>query len=382
MGYSVLLVTPTYPPVLGGSEVEAQRVCDALRRRGHHFEVACQGGAPMPVVSRWTDPHGTPVRIFGHGVPAHRRALALATGSALMLATGRYDIAYFLMGGLHLAAALPVARARGIPILMKFSGSNTIRPLVASRLGRWELVMLKRWAGRILVLNPAMESEAVEAGLPAERLGWMPNPVDIEAFRPLDVRAKTELRRRMNIPAGERIVLFVGRMAPEKRLHSLLDAFAITGAADPMARLVLVGDGPLRGELEARVRAGNSRSQITFTGALSGDAVCQWMQAADLFALVSEFEGLPCSLIEAMSAGLTAVVSDIAANKQLIPDASRGRSAPVGDVSAIAARMTEALADPAWRLEAGALCRDDVAERFSMDAVAGRYEALFAELAG
>jgi glycosyltransferase involved in cell wall biosynthesis len=242
--------------------------------------------------------------------------------------------------------------------------------------------MLKRWAGRILVLNPAMESEAVEAGLPAERLGWMPNPVDIEAFRPLDVRAKTELRRRMNIPAGERIVLFVGRMAPEKRLHSLLDAFAITGAADPMARLVLVGDGPLRGELEARVRAGNSRSQITFTGALSGDAVCQWMQAADLFALVSEFEGLPCSLIEAMSAGLTAVVSDIAANKQLIPDASRGRSAPVGDVAAIAARMTEALADPAWRLEAGALCRDDVAERFSMDAVAGRYEALFAELAG
>lgn len=63
--FSVLLVSHTYPPVLGGSEVEAQRVCSALLRRGHRVTVLCSGGPPMADVSTRIDPAGVPVRIFG-----------------------------------------------------------------------------------------------------------------------------------------------------------------------------------------------------------------------------------------------------------------------------------------------------------------------------
>src|SRR5687767_2685524 len=65
---SVLLVCRSYPPVIGGSEIEAQRVCSGLIRRGHRMEVICCGGNPMPNVGRrWVDPYGVPVTMYGAG---------------------------------------------------------------------------------------------------------------------------------------------------------------------------------------------------------------------------------------------------------------------------------------------------------------------------
>src|SRR5215203_789616 len=64
---SVLLVCHSYPPVIGGSEIEAQRVCSGLIRRGHRMEVICCGGDPMPRARRWVDPYGVPVRMYGSG---------------------------------------------------------------------------------------------------------------------------------------------------------------------------------------------------------------------------------------------------------------------------------------------------------------------------
>ena len=379
-GLSVLLVTPSYPPVLGGSEIEAQRVCKMLRQRGYHMEVACGGGDPMPRQSEWTDPEGTPVYLFGHTPNKRLRAWSLAAGVARLLLSKRYDLVYLLMTGVHLAATLPLARMLNIPIVMKFSGSNTIRPLATSALGRLELRMLRRWADRILVLNQAMEVEAVEAGLPEERLGRMPNPVDTNSFRPLDPANRMALRRQMGRQEQEQMILYVGRLAPEKRLDSLLRAFEQVASSNQNARLVLVGDGPLRGALEAQAQAGQHADWITFAGAQSIHLVQNWMQIGNIFALVSEVEGLPCSLIEAMSVGMTAVVSDIPANTQLISDGERGRLAAVGNSEEIGRKLAECLADPAWSLEAGAACREFVLTRFSSAIVADHYEMLFSEL--
>ena len=195
-----------------------------------------------------------------------------------------------------------------------------------------------------MVLNQAMHAEAIEAGLPEERLDWMPNPVDTDMFRPLPALERHVLRRRLGLDEREQVILFVGRLAPEKRLNSLLDAFEQVAASNGNARLVVVGAGPLRQLLEEQAGAGRYAGRVLFTGAQPVEQVRKWMQGSDVFALVSEVEGLPCSLIEAMSAGMTAVVSDIAANTQLISDGERGRVAPVGDVAGIARQLTECLA--------------------------------------
>src|SRR5215469_8535066 len=138
---SVAVVCQSYPPVIGGSEIEAPRVCAGLVKRGHKVEVICEGAPPMPPLTRWTDPLGVSVRLIGTGFPPAIRGYAYALGVAWTLLRNRasYDVVYFLMSGLHLATGLPAARLRRIPILMKFSGSSLIRRMKDSWLGRLEL---------------------------------------------------------------------------------------------------------------------------------------------------------------------------------------------------------------------------------------------------
>ena len=377
--FSLLLVSHTYPPVLGGSEMEAQRVCAALLRRGHRVTVLCAGGAPMPDVSAWVDPAGVPVRIFGRHRLARDYAFAFGVAWTLLRERRRYQIVYFLMQGLHLAAGLPVARFLGKPVVMKVSGSGIIATMRGSWMGRLELWFLRRWAHRVMILNPGMAEEAAAAGLPPDRLLWMPNPIDTDEFAPCAPDRRRELRARFGIEPSAPAVIFVGRLAPEKELPSLIRAFAAARRDIPNATLVLVGDGPLRSELEAHAAGLSLDGAVRFTGRQTGAEVRDWLQASDVFALVSSNEGLPCSLLEAMSVGLPSVVSDIPANAQLVESEVHGLRAALGSPDLIAEALHRLLLDAPLRARMGAAARQRVLAGYSTDKVMDRYEALFSE---
>jgi glycosyltransferase involved in cell wall biosynthesis len=379
---SLLLISHSYPPVLGGSEMEAQRVCSALMRRGHSVTVLCAGGPPMPDVSRWTDPAGVPVRIFGGRRLARFRDYVFALGVVwtLVRECKRYQAAYFLMQGVHLAAGLPVARWLGKPVVMKVSGSSIITMMRKSWMGRLELRLLQKWAHRVMILNPGMAEEAAAAGFQPGRLLWMPNPVDAVEFAPCAPERRAELRAELGIPAGSRVVLFVGRLAPEKELASLIRAVAAAAPDVPRSLLALVGDGPMREKLEALASTLGLGGSVRFTGRQTVEEVRAWLQASDVFALVSSAEGFPCSLLEAMSAGLPSVVSDIPANVQLIDHGVHGLHAALGDEASIAGALTRLLLDETERVRMGAASRERVLERYSTEKVIDRYEALFAEM--
>jgi glycosyltransferase involved in cell wall biosynthesis len=382
---SFLLVCDTYPPVIGGSEIEAQRVCAALIKRGHRVTVLCAGGPPMPDLSEWVDPMGVPVRIFGRSSAARRRGFGFALGVAWTLLTrrNRYQFIYFLMQGLHLAVGLPVARVLRKPILMKVSGSGVFPLLQRSWIGRFELRCLAKWASRVMVLNPGMAREAAAAGINPEQLLWMPNPVDTEEFAPCDQDQKLRLRSQLKIPADALNILYVGRLAPEKELPSLLDAFARVAATVPNARLTFVGDGPVRQSLMDAAREMQLEPRVRFAGQQTGTEVQAWLQASDVFALTSSLEGFPCSLVEAMSAGLPSVVSDIPANAQLVDSEVHGFRVAVRDEAAIANALQCLLQNEALRREMGAAARSRVTKQYSTDKVLSRYEDLFEEtLAG
>jgi glycosyltransferase involved in cell wall biosynthesis len=381
---SFLLVTHSYPPVMGGSENEAQRVCTELMKRGHRVTVLCAGGGPMPRVTRWVDPCGVPVRIFGGRWPGRWRDRAFALGVAWTIFSERrnYQLVYFLMQGLHLAAGLPVARLLGKPVIMKFSASTIIPMLTKSWLGRLELRWLREWARRIMILNPGMEEEALSAGFTKRQLLWMPNPVDIERFVPASTEQRRSLRVILGVPSNAQIALFVGRLDPQKNLPSLIRSFARVAGQVPGGLLVLVGDGPDRDDLS--VLAGNLGlgAKVRFTGRLAETGVLQWLQASDIFVMVSHFEGLPCSLIEAMSTGLPSVVSDIPANTQLIGHEIHGLVAGLGDEQATGRAMVRLLGDASLRARMGQAARARVVATYPTEEVASRYEALFDEILG
>jgi len=376
---SLFLVSHSYPPVLGGSEIEAQRVCAALVRRGHNVTVLCAGGPPMPPIARWTDPFGVPVRILTRRSRGRFRDWVFAVSVAWTLFRERrnYRLVYFLMQGAHLATGLPMARWLGKPIVMKISGSSLATLMRASWLGRLELGWLNRWARRVMVLNPGIAQEAVEAGIHRERLFWMPNPIDTEEFAPCAPEARQAIRERFGIPAGAKAVLYVGRLAPEKELPSLLGAFATVAARLPEALLIFIGDGPCRQELETLTAKLGMEKRVRFAGRRPGEEICQWLQASDLFTLVSSNEGFPCSLSEAMACAIPSVVTDIPGSAQLIDDGAQGHVVPVKDEARLAEAIAGLLENPERRARMGEAARRRIVENYSTAKVLDRYERLF-----
>lgn len=375
---SVLLICYSYPPVLGGSEIEAQRIASGLIQRGHHIEVLTGAEQPMPAQSHWIDPYGVPVRIIGIGWPAKWQPRIFALGVAWLLwrQRRRYQVVYFLMQGLHLAVGLPIARWLHIPVIMKISGSAIIPRLQESWLGRLELRWLRRWAKRVMILNEGMVEEALNAGLDPQQLLWMPNPVDIEHFRPPSEQERTDLRLRFDLRGPT--VLYVGRLAPEKELASLLGGFAQTAVTFPEATLVLVGDGPCRSGLESQARQLGIDGRVRFVGRTS--EVRQWLQASDVFALVSSIEGFSCALTEAMACGLPSVVSDIAGNRQLVDPEVHGLRVPLRDQNAMAASLQRLLGDDSLRTRMGREARRRIVDNYGTEQVLDRYQALFSDI--
>jgi glycosyltransferase involved in cell wall biosynthesis len=335
----------------------------------------------MPDVSRWTDPDGVPVRIFARGWDSPVRDYLFAAGVVWTLwkERHRYRLVYFLMQGLHLAAGLPMARLLGKAVVMKFSGSGIINTMSQSFLGRLELRWLQRWADRIMILNTGMEKEALAVGFSKAQLCWMPNPVDTNEFAPATPEKRRSLRLQFAVPLDVPVVVYVGRLAPEKELPSLLGAFAKSLRRVPEARLVIVGDGPERERLTRAAEELDLAGRVLFTGRKPAIDVRRWLQLADVFALVSANEGFSCSLVEAMSVELPSLVSAIPANLQLIDSGVHGLLAPIGDEDSLAAALTRLLLDASLRAAMGRAARQRVLDNYSVNKVLDRYEALFRE---
>jgi glycosyltransferase involved in cell wall biosynthesis len=379
---SYVLVCHSYPPVLGGSEIEAQRVSFELQKQGYKPLIVCAGGDPMPHQRHWVDPFGLRVCIYGTG-PPRRKDLIYALGVAWTLFKERrnYDVAYFLMQGLQLATGVPVARLLGKPIVMKFSCSGLVRAMRDSWIARLELSFIKKWATKILILNPGMLEEAKQVGIDTSRLGWMPNPVDTDYFLPASAEERSAYRRELNIGQDTPLAVFVGRLDQQKKIPLMLGGFAKYVRRRPDAMLAILGDGSLRNEVRALATSLGLQKNVYFGGRVPAASVLKWNQLADTCMLVSEVEGLPCSLIESMSVGVPPVVSRIPAHTQLIEDGVHGILTEYGNEESIAEGLHRVLDDRALRERMSVAARQRMIAEYSTQRVLDCYDKLFRELA-
>jgi glycosyltransferase involved in cell wall biosynthesis len=379
---SLLLISYFYPPVVGGAEIHGQRLAAELVRQGHEVTVLCSGGGPMPSAEQWFDPYGVRIRSFGSRWSPRWRGRALAAGVIWTLVRDRnkYQLAHYLLGGLQVLLGVPLGRFLGKPSLVMFGGSDDLRGLIECALGRLELWVIKRWADRIIVLNPLMIEEIAAVGVAAAKIISLPCEVDPSEFSPCTEDRRLMLRRELGLPVDADVIVFTGRFVPSKSLPALIAAFARVVERRPTAMLCLVGDGSERDDIVRRVSAAGLEARVRFTGMLDSRGVREWLQASDVFALVSSTEGIPCSLVEAMAVGLPAVVTDIPAMSQLIDDHVHGVRVPVGDEAAIVQGLVGLLENPLVRSRLGEAARSRVAAEFSVEQVARKYVNLYREL--
>ena len=197
--------------------------------------------------------------------------------------------------------------------------------------------------------------------------------------------ARTSARRRLGLPIEAVVVGTVSRLVPQKAVGDLIEAVARIapgfGHSSAAPVLVIVGDGPLRADLERRVQAGANGARVLLLGE-RGD-VPQILPAFDVFALSSHWEGEPIALLEAMAAGLPCVATATEGSQEVLDDASSGRLVPVGDVAKLGDALASLLRDASAREALGASARARVQSRTpeaQAARVAGVYRQLLAAL--
>ena len=202
------------------------------------------------------------------------------------------------------------------------------------------------------------------------------NGVDTEEFRP---RASGAPRATLGIPADAPVIGSIGRLERIKGYDVMLEAFAIlrsswTGGPAPV--LVVGGDGSDRASLEATTRERGVTDAVRLLG--WRDDVHDLHAAFTLFTMSSRSEGTSVSLLEAMSAGLCPVVTDVGGNRDVLGPDLAHRLVPSERPEALAAAWRRALEDRETRERDAARARSVVGERFSLDAMVRAYEDLYA----
>lgn len=248
--------------------------------------------------------------------------------------------------------ALRAAREAGVPFVAGARGSDLrVRDAVSRRLTR----PVVQTARRLLVVSEDLGRVAVDRyGADPERIRAIPNGCDAALFHPGDRQAA---RAALGLPQDAEVVLYVGRLVPEKGLRELLHATRRLAATRPQARVVFVGDGPLYTELAATLAA-EPALPLQLAGSQAPAEVARWMVASDLVTLPSYSEGHPNVLVEALACGRPVVATPVGGIPEVV-DAASGLLVPPRDADALADALAKALAQD-W--DEAALAR-----RFSRD---------------
>lgn len=202
------------------------------------------------------------------------------------------------------------------------------------------------------------------------------NGVDVSQFsRAVDT---ADARRRLGFDRGACVVGTVAVFRSQKRLDLWMEAAARIAHEVPSSRFVVVGDGPLRSEVDAAVRRLGLSGKVVFPGLV--EDVRPFLAAMDVYMMSSDFEGLPVALLEAMAAGVVPVTTDAGGIAEVVTE-DAGVTVRRGDPAALAAAVTRVLALPVEAKTAlSAAARRRVEAEFSVDAMMRQVEAVYRQV--
>lgn len=203
------------------------------------------------------------------------------------------------------------------------------------------------------------------------------NGVDTDVWCEWGPQEREGLRRALGFAAEDFVVGLSAVLRPEKNPLQLVDAVALLRRRGVPARALVIGDGPLRFDVETRARRLGVASHVTITGLQR--EVRPFVAACDVMALCSRTEALSLAAIEAMALGRPVVHSQVGGAAELVRPGRNGFLFPAGDTAAFVDRLVQ-LADPATRARMGARAREAVETRFSERSMVERYEKMLLEL--
>lgn len=373
-GLRVAMVTETFPPEVNGVARTVGLMVDGLRTRGHAVQLVRPRQHGRDAAAR----EGDFEELLRPGLPIPRYTqlkMGLPGARALLRAwrSRRPQVVHIATEGPLGWSALSAANKLGLPVVTDFHtnfhaysrdyGIAWLKRPITSYLRRFH-----NRAGSTLV--PTQELAAQLAGLGFERLRIVGRGVDPEVFSP--ARRSAELRAHWGASEDTPVALCVSRFAREKNFPLVIEAYRAMRRLRPDTRLVLVGDGPLSGELR---RAGVG---CVITGRLVNGALSAHYASADVFLFPSITETFGNVTLEAMASGLGVVAYDYAAARAHLEHDRSALLAPFDDRAAFIAQAERLAREPQLARRLGRAARE-IAQNLTWTNIVRDFEAALVE---
>lgn len=234
-----------------------------------------------------------------------------------------------------------------------------------------ELALLRRFDALVVVAAEQAE-HLVRAGVSIERIHQVDNAIDPP---PSVAESNCEARASLGLDPAAFVFAAVARLSPEKNLSMLIDAFQALARDHPQVVLLIIGDGPERPALEARVARDGSASRVRFTGTRTD--MPQVYPAIDCLVLPSLTEGMPLVALEAMAHAIPVIASAVGEVPRLLSGGAHGRLVSPGVASELLAAMQAAARQPGLR---DPDARDHVLRHYTSGPMAESYLAIYRTL--
>ncbi len=372
----IAVVTETYPPEVNGVAMTLGRIVDGLQLRNHQIQLI----RPRQHAGDVPQPTATFTEHLQRGIPLPRyeglkMGLPAKTALTKLWARQRPDVVQIATEGPLGWSALAAANKLRLPVASDFHtnfhsysshyGLGLLRRAIVAYLRKFH-----NKAAVTLVPTDGIRRELEASGY--ENIEIVGRGVDTQLFHP--GRRDAALRARWQADDNTPVALYVGRLAAEKNLALVFDAYDAMRTAQPATRLVLVGDGPERARWQAK------RPDAIFCGTQIGEALAAHYASGDVFLFPSLTETWGNVTIEAMASGLAVVAYDCAAAEEMIRHGENGLKAAPDDATAFKQRAADTVTDRALQRRLGAAARARAAQ-LSWDAIVDGFEQVLLRLA-
>ena len=360
---SVLHVGKFYPPHMGGIETHLQALCGALR---NHADVrVIVSSEDRNTVEEMVD--SVPVARLSTLITAF--STSISPGMVSRIRNSGASLVHIHLPNPAAILAYLASGHRG-PLVVTYH-SDTVKQKVLGRMFEPFLNAALRKSAAIIATSPNYLATSPVLQAFRDRCHVIPYGIDTAQFEQCSPEAVRSVRERL----GDRLVISVGRLVYYKGFDVLIRAMA-----DVRGKLVIVGEGPLRSELQSLAARLGVTDKVVFAGEVNNAGVMPYYHAADLFALasVARSEAFGIVQIEAMAAGLPVVNTSLDSGVPFVTLAGEsGLTVPPGDAPALAAAINRLLDDQSLRQSLGQAGVRRARREFSLDTMLRRTLSLY-----
>jgi glycosyltransferase involved in cell wall biosynthesis len=369
----VAMVIQRYLPHVGGAERQLQQLAPRLKDLGFDLQILTRHENGL---KRFEEIEGVPVYRLPASGPKVWAAATFTIAALWRLIRIQPDVIHAHEILTPAAIAMYSKTFLRRPILVKIlrgGARGDIYKLKRRPFWKSYLRRLIKKVDAFLVISHEIDDELAALNIPPQKRVFLPNGVDAVRCSPVSEQRKLKLRASFSLPAQASIVMYAGRLVPEKRVDHLLKIWEGVRAKYPLAHLLIVGGGEEQSRLESMHVEG-----VQFTGQVE-DAV-SYLQAADLFVLPSSTEGLSNSMLEAMSCGLPVLATSVGGAPDVIEHQVSGWLIPPDDIESLQQGLETLLEEESLRFSLGSNARQRILSSFSLDSIARRLAGLYQQL--